>query len=202
MKLKMRCAGLGLSAVGIFVSAFILFSILNPNFNPIDDYVSKLGALGQPYALWWNLIGFGLVGLLLTAFGWCYGYLIQDRLVGILLASFGIGFAATGVPIDLANEVAPVSKAHIVAICLGLAGWMFGLARMGYSMSLERSVRRLANTAATLLFIPLLGQIAQLWSMPVTHRLVFVVVFGWVLITCIGLKRKSINDTYVDKNNV
>lgn len=47
---------LGICAVGLFGFALVVFSILNPDFNPLHDYVSKLGAIGQPYALWWNLI--------------------------------------------------------------------------------------------------------------------------------------------------
>jgi hypothetical protein len=35
----------------------------------------------------------------------------------------------------------------------------------------------------------MVGQAVQLWSMPLTHRLVFFVVFGWVAITSIRLLR-------------
>lgn len=116
---------------------------------------------------------------------------IEGRLVGVLLAVFGIGFAATSAPMDLSSDVATVSTAHVLAICLGVAGWMLGLARMAHVQYVNGTVRRAANVAATLLFVPILGQLAGLWSMPVTHRLVFVVVFGWYLFTSINLIRDA-----------
>ena len=178
---------LGLSAVGLFGLALAVFSALNPDFDLLLDYVSKLGAVGEPYALWWNLLGFVAVGALLTGFGLTYGYILQDRLVGVLLSLFGVGFAATGIPINMGDESSPVSKAHVVAICLGFASWLFGLARAAYLPSIGRSARFAANTAATLIILPIVGQIAQLWSMPVTHRLVFAVVFGWMTVTSVRL---------------
>lgn len=164
-----RAAILGISAVGLLAFALVVFSGLNPGFKPLDDYVSKLGAAGQSYAVWWNVIGFVVVGALLAGFGLTYGRILQDRFVGVLLALYGVGFGATGVPIDLKDASAPLSKAHVVAICLGLAAWMLGLARMAYLPSLGKSVRSSASIAAALLALPLVGQGAQLWSMPVTH---------------------------------
>jgi hypothetical protein len=112
-------AAFGLTAVGLFGLALTVFATLNPSFHPLDDYVSKLGALGQPYAPWWNVIGFLIVGALLAGFGLSFGRVVDDRLVGGLLAGFGVGFGATGIPVDWAHQQAPVSKAHVVAICLG-----------------------------------------------------------------------------------
>lgn len=103
---------------------------LTAEFSYLEDFVSELGATDQPFAIWWNLIGFLLVGILLAAFGYNYGRVVDDRLVGICLALFGVGFAATALPIDLADSESALSKAHVVAICIGLAGWMFGSARI------------------------------------------------------------------------
>ena len=185
--MKKRTAIFGLSAVCLFGITLLLFSVLNPNFNPLVDYVSKLGAVGQPYALWWNLIGFLGVGILLIGFGYTFGLVIEDRLIGMLLAIFGVGFAATAIPIEMADEAALVSMAHVVAICLGLAFWLFGLARMTYLKRLGKAVHRSANIAAILVVLPMFVQVAEIWPMPVTHRLVFLVVFGWVGYTSIIL---------------
>lgn len=186
---KKVAAWLGISAVGLFGVALMVFALLNPNFNYLEDFVSKLGAIGQPYALWWNLIGFLAVGVLLAAFGLAFGRVVEDRIVGMLLIFFGIGFGATAVPVDMGDELAAVSKAHIVSICLALAAWLLGLARMAYLPKLGNSVHVMANIAAVLLVLPILGLAAGLWSMPVTHRLVFAVVFSWLAVTSIGLLR-------------
>jgi hypothetical protein len=184
-------AYLGLSSVIIFGVTLVIISSLTPEFHFLENYVSELGAQGQPYALWWNLIGFLLVGTLLTAFGYFFGRVVDDRWVGICLALFGVGFATTAIPIELGSSESALSTAHVIAICLGLAGWMFGLARMAHIKTIDRSVRFTANIAATLVVLPIFGFVAGLWSMPVTHRLVFVVVFGWVAFESIRLFMSS-----------
>ena len=178
---------LGLLAVGIFFIVLIIFASLNPDFNYLEDYVSKLGAKKQPNATWFNIIGFLLTGLLLIGFGISYGKLINDRLVGIFLAVFGVGFSFTSIPFDLEFADSSVSKAHTVAITLGLASWLFGLARISYNKLLKKSVRFTANTAAILLVSSMIGNVIGLWSMPVTHRLVFGVVFGYTAFISIKL---------------
>jgi hypothetical protein len=192
--LMRRLAGtLGLSSVGLLAIALGVFASLDPEFHPLQDYVSKLGARGQPHALGWNLLGFVAPGVLFTGFGIAYGRLLQDRTVGVLLALFGIGFATAGVPIDLGDEASSLSKAHIVALCLGLGAFLLCLARMTHRPSLGRWVHRSASVAATLLVLAMAGQVAQLWAMPVTHRLVFAVVFVWLATTSIRLLREPLD---------
>jgi hypothetical membrane protein len=188
MKRSKQLTGvLGLSAVIIFVLALILFGNLNKEFSFFNDYVSKLGAVGEPNALGWNIIGFVVVGLLLFFFGMLYGKSLGDKLLSILLSLFGVGFAFTSIPFDMELSNTSVSKAHIVAICLGLACWLFGLSRMGYNPRLDQRLRNRANITALLLLAVMIGFVVNLWSMPIAHRLVFGIVFGWTAITSIGL---------------
>jgi len=137
--------------------------------------------------VWWNGIGFLLVGVLLFGFGLAYGRIVEDRVVGVLLGLFGVGFAFTAIPIDMADAAAPISKAHIVAICLALACWLFGLAKLSSSKRVKTKVRVQANIAAIILVGAMIGHVLGFWSMPVTHRLVFGVVFGWTAITATEL---------------
>lgn len=177
----------GLFGVVIFATALIIFGNLNFGFNFLEDYVSKLGAKGEPNALGWNLTGFGLVGLSLMGFGITYGKILKDKLAGILLALFGLGFVFTAIPADLADSDSSVSKAHTLAICLALAFWLFGLARISYNKALEKHIQLRANIAAILIVLPVIGLGIGLWSMPFTHRLVFLVVFGWTAISAAEL---------------
>jgi hypothetical protein len=85
----------------------------------------------------------------------------------------------------------PISKAHIVAICLGLAFWLFALSRLGYNKKIKRKIRTRANLTAIILVISMMGFVFGLWSMPITHRLVFGIVFGWTAITSIELIYKK-----------
>lgn len=178
---------LGFIAVLLFFVALITFGLLHPNFHFLNDFVSKLGSNGEPNALLWNIVGFLSVGILLIAFGFRYGDIVKDKLTGILLSGFGLGFVFTAIPMDMIDDRSPVSKAHIVAICLGLASWLFALARMSYHTNLGSKTRRRANAAAILLVLAMAGFALQLWSMPHTHRLVFCIVFGWTMITSLEL---------------
>ena len=182
---------LGISAVTLFCGALATFALLNSEFHPLESYVSELGARGQPHALWWNLTGFLAVGIALAGFGWNYGRVIRDRPAGILFALFGLGFCTTAVPVETGDGASQLTKAHTVAICLGLAAWTGGLARMTTLGSLDKPVKRTANIAALLLVLPMFFHVAGWVSMPVTHRLVFAVVFGWVLLTSVHLLRND-----------
>jgi hypothetical membrane protein len=194
LSLQQVTAWLGIAAVGVLCAALVVFSWLNPGFGLVEDYVSKLGARGQPFALWWNLIGFVSVGLLFAVFGWAYGRVVEDRLVGVLFTLFGLGYAVTGMPVDLTDSTAPISKVHTAAICLALAAWLFGLARLAGSAVLGRREKFTANIAAIILVLPIVGGFAGFWSAPMTHRMVFSVVFGWVVITSVRLLREDTSD--------
>ncbi|MEM7105238.1 MAG: DUF998 domain-containing protein [Bacteroidota bacterium] len=188
MSLTKKHTGIfGLLSVLTLTTALLIFGLLNSDFSFWEDFISKLGAKGEPNALWFNLIGFVAVGILLFIFGLLYGKLLQDRLLSILLSLFGIGFAFTAIPVDLQMDNAPISKAHTVAICLGLAFWMFGLSRLGYNQNLKSKIRNRANWTAVILVLSMLGFVFGFWSMPITHRLVFMIVFGWTAITSIEL---------------
>jgi len=188
MILKEKNVGiLGLLSVLILITALLIFGFSNSGFSFVNDFISKLGAKGEPNALWFNLFGFIIVGILLFVFGLTYGNLLNDKLLSILLSLFGLGFAFTAIPIDMELSRTPVSKAHIVAICFGLAFWLFGLSRLGYNKQLKRKVRIRANLTAVILVLSMMGFVFGFWSMPITHRLVFGIVFSWTALTSIEL---------------
>lgn len=174
---------MGLSAVTLFAVSFVIFAGLNPEFNLIQDYISKLGAQGQPYSLGWNVIGFFAVGVLLALFGYGFGRSISDELVAVCLAVGGLGFALAALPTDLAHSTSVLSKSHYAAICVSLAGWCFALARIGGHPTIEKAVKRRASVASVLLVVAMAAHVAA--TAPSTHRLVVLVVFGWVVSNCI-----------------
>lgn len=178
---------LGLIAIGLFIVSFLVFTNLNTEFDYIEDFVSRLGAKGAPYAILWNIFGFLSVGIILIGFGIAYGRHLKDKLTGLLLAVFGIGFAFTAIPFDLTDTYSAVSKAHTAAITLGLASWLFGLARISYKVTLGKTVRLRANVTAVLLVLSMIGGAIEFWPMPMTQRLVFTIVFGWTAITSVNL---------------
>ena len=60
---------LGLCSVALFWIASFVFGALRPAYSHIANTISELGAAGTPYANLWNLIGFGLSGILLALVG-------------------------------------------------------------------------------------------------------------------------------------
>lgn len=182
---------LGLAGVGLFVASFCCSAWLTPGYDPLHDYISKLGARGQPVALFWNLSGFLAVGLLLAAFGIAFGRAIEDAQTGLCLALAGAGFALGAIPTDLQDETAPLSKAHFVSICLGLAGWCFAMARLGSLPMPDRTLKRSAGTVSLLVVWPFLAHAAGLVAAPMAHRLVLAAVFGWVIATSLALRAAS-----------
>lgn len=184
----------GLGSVIVLLISLLVFGNLNPDWSFLNDFISMLGAKGQPNAIWFNLIGFVLVGFLLFLFGLGYGLLLKDKLLAVLLSLFGIGFAFTAIPTDLELERGSAAKAHIVAICLSLAFWLFGLARMGSNKQLPDRVKYKANIASGMLALAMVGAATELYSMPFAHRLVFSIVFGWTAINSIELLSNSITN--------
>jgi len=177
----------GILAVVILLLVLGAFGWANADFDFTEDYISKLGAVGQPNALGFNLIGFVMVGVLMMVFGRSYGLLLGDRLLALLLALFGVGYALTAIPVDMHSYDTSASKAHTLAICLGAASWMLGLARISYLSHVSTRIKRRAKIAAILLMTSIIGVVIGWWSMPVAHRLVFAVIFGWTAITSVGL---------------
>ena len=183
---------LGITSVGLFVFVFLVVSTLTPGFDILHDYISKLGAKGQPLATWWNAIGFVAVGVTFSLFGWTYGRSVKDNVVGICMVVTGFGFALGAIPADFVNPDAPLSKAHFVSICLSLAGWCLGLARMGHVGAGDNQARKSANIAGVLAVIPMIGTAFGVFSAPVAHRLVLGVVFAWVVFASMRLISRKV----------
>ncbi|MEO1523973.1 MAG: DUF998 domain-containing protein [Planctomycetota bacterium] len=177
---KRTLACCGLTSVATFLISFCVFGALDDNFDWVNDYISKLGSRGQPNALAWNLFGFAVPGFSLAVFGWFRGVLSDDRLLGGCLVVAGLGFAAGAIPADLTDNETPFSKAHFVAICVSLAGWFFGLARLTRSTFVDETLRRAAQIVTALTFVPLLALGVDSELGPVAHRVLLVVIFGWV----------------------
>ena len=174
----------GVLSAGVLVVAFLVFGSMTPGFDLLRDYISSLGAVDRPWGVWWNLTGFVGTGLLFAVFGWYLGIWLQDRWVGLLLVIAGIGFAVAAIPADFLNSQSPMTKAHVVSICMSLAGWCFALARLGYVEGIDRRMKPVANMAGVAVVLPMIASATELFPAPIAHRLVLAVIFGWVIFVC------------------
>ena len=191
-RIRIITALLGLSSVSVFVVSFLLFAALNHDFNIAGDYISKLGAPDQPFAIWWNFIGFATVGTALATFGWLFGLCRNDRVLGACLMVSGIGFALAAVPTDFTDANAPLSKAHYASICFALAGWCCGLARLLGDRSANDFAQTTAGYSVALALLPMICISGGVSAEPIAQRIVLVVVFAWVVLNSVQLLRQKL----------
>ncbi|MEM8679704.1 MAG: DUF998 domain-containing protein [Planctomycetota bacterium] len=179
-RLRTFTAELGLMTVALFVMTFLLLGSLTPGFHLLTDYISRLGARGAPFETAWNLIGFGTVGVGLAVFGWCFGLVAHDRILGACLTVAGLGFALRAAPTDFADAEATLSKVHYASICLALAGFCGALARLTRGGANDPAARKEATMAVALVIFPIVACGAGLCTEPIAHRAILAVVLGWV----------------------
>ncbi|MGI9427770.1 MAG: DUF998 domain-containing protein, partial [Bythopirellula sp.] len=92
--------------VGVwFFGCLFVFAAVYPGYSHLTKAVSELGAFGAPHAVLWNLLGFGLTGLLILLFGTGLQHLLVRRGVnssgGWAVVAIGASFAATAIPADM-----------------------------------------------------------------------------------------------------
>lgn len=119
------------AAALVFWPALFLFAALYPGYSHSTRAISSLGAFGAPHALFWNLLGFVIPGLLLAASGARIALAIDGRktVVFWLLILSALGFAGAGVfPAEMAHGVpimqSPWTAAHIVMITASGFPWL------------------------------------------------------------------------------
>ena len=128
---------IGLGSVALFWIASLVFGALRPSYSHVANTISELGAVGTPYADLWNLIGFGLFGVLLAVVG---AKIARDanptpsisRLAAtVLLGTAGLAVAGQGIlPAEMIDGVADVNsastRAHFVSSLISGAAWIVG----------------------------------------------------------------------------
>ena len=186
-----RTGWTGVTASLGFGLALAVFGALEPGYSHATKAVSELGASGSTYGLAWNLIGFLGTGLLLTGFGIGVGRAAGSRAVSLLLALFGLAFAATAVPADMSNFQSPGSVAHIIASQLTLLFWAPALIWLVFVRRAGAGLRLPAAIALVLAVGSIVVRGMDILPPGTTQRLSFAVIFIWVLVTGVVLIRRE-----------
>lgn len=181
----------GLAAIAIFAVAFMLGTVMVPTFDPLQDYISTLGTSDRGLGVAWSLIAFGLVGILMAAFGWLYGSVSEDRWISVFLALAGVGFAWASVPTDFSGPETTTSAVHFAAICISLGGWCLAMSRVSGLKHASESERKLANYIVAACIGVVVLQAVEVLPEPLAHRLLVLVIFGWVSLTCLAMLKRS-----------
>jgi hypothetical membrane protein len=116
-----RFALCGMLAPIVFALALAAFSLMSPGYSNLTNMVSELGMAGAPHAPAWNVLGFGLVGTLTTAYAW--GLRLDMRpasgstIVPLLVAISGLGFAGLGLfPAETGFQPSLRTALHFVMV--------------------------------------------------------------------------------------
>ena len=136
----------GIGSIIFFWLASFVFGALRPSYSHVVNTISELGAVGTPYSVLWNLIGSGVLGVLLAVVGVTIAREAQgtpsvSRTVAtLLLAVSGLAVAGQGLmPAEMINGVADVTsastRAHFVSSLISGAAWIVGALMLVRPMS-------------------------------------------------------------------
>jgi hypothetical membrane protein len=185
-----RLAGtLGVGAVALFLGALAVFGWMTPDFSYLYSPVSWLGAVGAPYALQWNLLGFAGVGLLLAAFGLLAGPATGDRTTAVLLVLVGGAFFAGAIPVRTDGSRDVYDVLHVRAMLLTIGCWALAMLRLLSIRRLGAPVQLVASLSLAAICLGLAASAVFDPSTAVSERLLFVPLFAWTVAMSILLPR-------------
>ena len=201
-----RTAGVaGVAAVVVFWTALFIFAAAYPGYSHSHKAISELGALGAPHALWWNLFGFIVPGVLLSMCGAGVAKAIEGsgRRTALywLLVMSGVGFAGTGlIPAEMRDGSpfmrSPFTLGHVLMTFLSGIPWVIAafllIGRAKRNPAWHRSRRLiiiLAGVCVAGFIVNILAQaIPVLAHRPgLAQRISFGVYFTWFLVMAVQL---------------
>ncbi len=186
----------GVTGPVLFSVVVLVCGALRPGYSHLQDFISELGVAGTPYASFMNYAGFVPGGLMLAAFGVALMFSLPRsrlaRLAAVLVTTFGIGIAASGlISCDrgcpqgqgslenvVHNTIAPISFVCLIA----------AMAILGLRFRKSPAWRRLwlfslvASAIALCLLVLLAGSLDSRVLTGLWQRLLLAVLFSWCAI--------------------
>lgn len=186
----------GITGPVLFTVVVLVSGALRPGYSHLQHFISELGVAGTPYAALMNYAGFVPAGLMLATFGVALAFALPSgrlfRLAAVLVTTFGLGIAASGImSCDLGcpqgegslenvvhNTIAPVSF-----LCLIAAMALLGVRVRGFPAWRHLSLFSLLASATALCLLVVLASsldsrvLTGLWQ-----RLLLAVLFSWCAI--------------------
>ncbi len=186
----------GILAPIVFIGALAVFSQLTPNYDNFMNAVSELGVLGAPYALGWNLLGFILVGCLVTAFAWSLYLSLRTgsgtRMISILVGITGVAFASLGIfPAEMSFRPSTSTTLHFVAVAVSYVPFILVAFIYAATMRLDPYWRRwtifsiaMGTLGLASFFVP------QTVPVGLSQRLGLGVYFLWLFVMGLAVLKK------------
>jgi len=132
-----RLAFVGLAAWVLFWGASFVLGAMRPGYSHVVNEISELGAIGTPHAVYWNVFGFMLPGLLIAISGAAIARAVSPggsrvglvaticlTLTGLAIAGQGLMPAAM---VDGRVDITSLStRGHFVSSLLTGLAWLAG----------------------------------------------------------------------------
>ncbi|HMD80628.1 MAG TPA: DUF998 domain-containing protein [Anaerolineales bacterium] len=186
----------GVAASATFVAMLILFSALTPGYSHLTQAVSELGMSNAPYAFLWNLLGFGLVGVLILVFAWSL-YLEFNAIRGGLFISAltgisGLGYMGLGIfPASIGFQPSTATTLHTIMVLISFFTFIVAAFAFGVSLRNDPAWKRWAIFSAVMGAIGFLSfAIPRSVPLGVSQRIGLGANFVWLLIMGYVLYRK------------
>ena len=158
----------GWIAGAVFAVSLLVLATITPGYEHAHQPVSFLGMHGAPFALSWNLFGFGLPGLLVACFALSLQAALAHRGVGAvarigtwLLLISGVAFAGNGVfAFDPQATGGTSTRLHVAMLTISLLAFLPSAAMLAVGLRRLQGWRWLA-TLGPLLALGTLASVLQ-----------------------------------------
>lgn len=177
-----RCIWFGVSAPIVFCLAMLMFGALTPGYSHRDQALSELGMRTAPYALAWNIFGFGVLGVQLALFAAGFFAATRARLAAALITLTAVGFIGAGaIPADPAFEPSAQTSLHIGMASLSYFPFIIAALLFGFT-----HIRAPGWRSAAVLSLGLAGLAVASFLLPrsvpagLAQRVGFLIYFAWL----------------------
>ena len=193
-----RAAFLAIVSPFWFFGVYLLVSFGNPTFSHVVDPISKLGSLGQPRAIVWNLLGFVLPGVVITGLGLkiskAFPSKLTARMAGMSLAMSGSLVVVAGLfPNDPLHPAALTNQVHDLSGWVSLSAFLVA----GLITPWVLWPRSGLSWISVGPFLIVYGSLAyQLWGSPqwwLGQRIGFAAYFLWVAVIGSAMRNHTID---------
>lgn len=186
----------GMAAPVIFAITVLVAGYLTPGYDPVTQLMSELGVSGEPYSLLMNVVGFGLVGILLVGFSYAtYRVFRPLRRVffgSVMVAGAGLSFIAMGF-YHCDQGCIAVTTAGNVHLLLGLVATVLALLAaltFSYVMHRERGwggfwQYSLATAVLIVVVLPVFLSLPGIAGL--LQRIMVGIIFLWTEVFAIGI---------------
>ena len=176
----------------------LLFGAITPGYNQLEQAVSELGMSNAPYANLWNLLGFGLAGILMFVFAESLYLEFRSasggRLTAGLVALSGLAFAGLGVfPARIDFQPSTETTLHTIMVIVSYFSFIVVSIVFGVKLKNDPRWKGLSRFSMVMGAIGLLSfAIPRSVPLGLSQRLGLGVNFLWLMTIGYELYRRAI----------